>query len=133
MNDAGTIEVNEERERGLHLQMAFKPGLMTDLAVAIGRRALASGEGGVWPDEVDYPLMKSDSACKGSTYHRLATVGVLVKDWGMHRTSRAESANARAVFFWRLADRKLAWAFLRANTELEMMRKAEEDREEIGS
>lgn len=127
MSDAGLIEVNEERERGLHLQLAFKPGLMTDLAVAIVRRALASGENGVWPDEVDYPLLNSDSGCKGSTYHRLATVGVLVKDWGMHRTSRAESANARAVFFWRLADRKLAWAFLRANTALDQASRAEEE------
>ena len=119
MSAAGTIEVNEERERGLHLQLAFKPGLMTDLAVAIVELALKgasrTGQGGIWPDELDFPLLAEDSTCKGSTYHRLATVGILEKDWNQHRTSQAEAANGRAVFFWRLKDRHLAEVFLRVN------------------
>jgi hypothetical protein len=113
MNDTGTIEVNEEREKALHLQLAFKPGTMADLAVAIVELALNGN--GVWPDELDFPLLAEDSTCKGSTYHRLATVGILEKDWAQHRTSKAEAANGRAVFFWRLKDRHLAYAFLRAN------------------
>jgi hypothetical protein len=113
MNDTGTIEVNEEREKALHLQLAFQPGTMADLAVAIVELALKGP--GIWPDELDFPLLAEDSTCKGSTYHRLATVGILEKDWAQHRTSKAEAANGRAVFFWRLKDRHLAEVFLRVN------------------
>ena len=73
---------------------------MADLAVAIVELALKgasrTGQGGIWPDELDFPLLAEDSTCKGSTYHRLATVGILEKDWNQHRTSQAEAANAAA-------------------------------------
>ena len=105
--------MSTERERVLPLQVAFKDPVIREVARRIAARALEFLT--VWPDEVLIDdLHITDRNCVGSAYHWLGPkgAGIICQDFAQRRTSKAAGANARAIFAWRLADRRLAEVFL---------------------
>jgi hypothetical protein len=94
-------------------QLTFKPGVATDVAVAIVKHYVEHLV--AFADEVNLPaLADADVNCVGLAWRRLANVGIICQT-GDHRRSQRDRRKGGVVWKYRLLSHKLAVTFLARN------------------
>jgi len=100
------------------LQLAYKPYELRSAMVAIVSTALHQPASPIWPDEIEFDDIQSDSKSAIGNSFKTLRLAHLIERTGEYRTSKQPSHRGRTIFAWRLVNVSLAETFLKRNGEV---------------